>query len=191
MSGNLQTDQRDSSCLGGTNETKAFQSYLGKCRTNADTTRATNFFSESLQSIKDTFHSLRAQGDDLLILGESVMSVASLSGNSLDAVNTRIRGLYNEKKELQEERDRYQHHSKISDKSFLEDVLNGTPQAKTAPSLQDVTLLLFWFGWIVIVFTLTAVRWFSPGGSWKAGVFTLLLLILVTACLYSLLIQIA
>lgn len=119
------------------------------------------------------------------------MSIANLTGNSLEAVDKRIRDLQNEKKSLQEERDTYQRHSKSSDKSFLEDVMNGTPQAQTAPSLQDATLLLFWFGWIVIVFTLTAVRWFSPGGSWMAGLFTLFLLILVTACLYSLLVQIA
>jgi len=185
------TDNRDASCLGGTTETKAFETYLGKCRTNADTTRATNFFSQSLQSIKDTFQSLRAQGDDLVIMGDSIMAVANLSGNSVDAVDSRIAGLQREKKELQEERDTHLRHSKTSDKGFLEEVMNGTPQPQTAPTLQDATLLLFWFGWIVIVFTLTAVRWFSPGGSWKAGVLTLLLLILVTACLHSLLVQIA
>jgi hypothetical protein len=125
------TDNRNSSCLGGTNETKAFQNYLGTCRTNADTTRATNFFSQSLQSIKDTFQSLRAQGDDLIIMGDSIMAVANLSGNSVDAVDTRIGGLQREKKELQEERDTYQRHSKTSDKGFLEEVMNGTPKAQT------------------------------------------------------------
>jgi len=191
MSGNSQTDQRDASCLGGTNETNAFQSYLGKCRTNADTTRATNFFNESLQSIQDTFQKLRAQGDDLIILGDSMAAITNLSGNSINGVNNRIKDLQNQVKELQTTKNKYLQHSKSADKSFLEEVMNGTPQAQTAPSLQDATLLLFWFGWIVMIFTLTAVRWFSPGGSWKAGIFTLFLLILVTACLYALLVQIA
>jgi hypothetical protein len=187
----LNTDNRDDTCVGGTNETNAFDKYLKTCRKEADTGRATIFFNQSLESIQDVFKSLRAQGNDLLALGESTMSIANLTGNSIDEVNRRIRGLQNEKKRLQEERDTYMRHSKTSDKSFLEDVMNGTPQAQTAPSLQDATLLLFWFGWIVIVFTLTAVRWFSPGGSWMAGLFTLILLLLVTACLYSLLVQIA
>jgi hypothetical protein len=191
MSGNLQTDQRDATCGGGTNETNAFEFYLGKCRTTADTTRAKNFFIDSLEPIKDTFQKLRAQGDDLIILGDSMKAMTSLSGNSVNGVNERIKDLQKQVKELETTKNNYLQHSKSADKSFLEEVMNGTPQAQTAPSLQDATLLLFWFSWIVMIFTLIAVRWFSPGGSWQAGLFTLFLLALVTACLYSLLIQIA
>jgi len=124
-------------------------------------------------------------------MGDAIMTVSNLSGNSLEGVDSRITDLQNKKKELQKTIDTHRRQTNSTDKTFLEDVMNGTPQKQTAPTLQDATLLLFWFGWIVIVITLISVRWFSPGGSWQAGLITLLLLVLVSACLYSLLVQIA
>ena len=59
------------------------------------------------------------------------------------------------------------------------------------PNLQDLTLLVFWFGWLFMIVTIVAVRWFSPGGGWKAGSFTMGLMLLVTMCVYALIVQIA
>jgi len=78
-----------------------------------------------------------------------------------------------------------------ADRTFLEDVMNGAPQQQTAPTLQDITLLLFWFGWLTLMILLVYVRWASPGGGWKSGVFTLALMVFVTICVYALLIRVA
>jgi hypothetical protein len=78
-----------------------------------------------------------------------------------------------------------------ADKSFIEDIMHKTPRKELAPSIQDGVLLLFWFGWLTMMVTLVVIRWFSPGGTWKAGMFTLLLLTILTVCVYGLLLRIA
>ena len=69
--------------------------------------------------------------------------------------------------------------------------MHKTPRKELAPSIQDGVLLLFWFGWLTMMITLVVIRWLSPGGTWKAGLFTLLLLTILTICVYGLLLRIA
>jgi len=187
----MDTDKQDASCLSGTNETTTFNNYIKKCRTINDTRRSTNFFSESKESIKDTFKTLRAQFDDLLMTGDSVDTMLNLTGSTNGTIEKQIGELTKKKESVLQEIKHYRNISDSADKSFLEDIYNGTPQKELAPSLQDATLLLFWFGWLIFIITLTSVRWFSPSGTWKSGLFTFFLLVLVTLCMYSLLVQIA
>jgi len=191
MAKNLAVDTKDAMCLTGTSETTTFNNYIAKCRTSNDTAMSMNFFSEAKAKLKDTFTTLRAQFDDLLMTGDSVNTLANLTGTTTGAVDNQILDLKSKKTKLLNEIKHYRRLSDSADKSFLEDIYNGTPQKELIPSLQDIAMLLFWFGWSIMVFTLTAVRWFSPGGTWQAGLFTLLLLILVTVCVYALLIRIA
>jgi len=174
-------------CLINSNETKTFNDYLNSCRKPEDTTRANNFFSESIINYKSIFQGLRAQYTDLITAANSQNSILSLSGNTTPGVDTQIEGLQKKKEKLKQEIQHYQGTSESSNRMFLEDIMHGTPKAEMFPSLQDISLGLFIFGWVTICIILVLVRWKSPGGTWRAGIFTLILLILVTLCLYALL----
>jgi hypothetical protein len=52
-----------------------------------------------------------------------------------------------------------------------------------------MSLLLFWFAWIVMMTTLVGVRWSS--GGMTGALYTFVILFLVTVVLYALLQQIA
>ena len=81
--------------------------------------------------------------------------------------------------------------SESSDKAFLEDIMHKVPRQELTPSLQDGSLAFFWFGWLMMVFTLTYVRWSSPGGGVFAGLTTLFILTIISVCLHSLLLYVA
>lgn len=181
---------QNAKCLSGPVVTN-FNEYVRDCRTDADKSRANNFFSESKQKFKDIFRDFRAQYDDLVITGDQFSTLARLSGASAGEANTRLNALSKKKTELLAEIKSYRRISDSSDKTFLEDIMNGRPEKTITPTLQDSVLLLFWFGWLVMSITLVAVRWGSPGGGWRAGTFTLLLMLLVTLFIFALLNQIA
>ena len=185
------TNQQNAKCLPNTNETKAFQTYVSQCRTAQDTTRAMNFFSNSIQDYKSIFQSLRAQFDDLIVLGNNVNTLTNASGQTASGVDIQISEHQKKKDTLLAEIQHYRRQSEAADKSFLEDVMHGTPQEEVAPSLQDAVLLLFWFGWTLMVLTLVGIRWMSPGGTYKAGLFTFAVLFLVTICLYAIIQKVA
>lgn len=187
----MATNQRNATCLPNTTQTKAFTTYVTQCRTASDTARATNFFSNSTQSYKDIFQSLRAQFDDLIVLGDSVNTLTSASGNTVTGVDTQITEHQKKKDKLLAEIRSLRSQSEAADKSFLEDVMHGTPQQEIAPSLQDAVLLLFWFGWLLMTVTLVGIRWMSPGGNYKAGLFTFAVLFLITICIYAILQKVA
>jgi hypothetical protein len=171
--------------------TTSFTAYMASCRTPNDLSMANNFFSESKAKFTNIFSDFKAQYSDLITTGNNVNTLANLSGATVGGANTQLNSLSKKKTELLAEIKSYRRMSDSADKSFLEDIMHGTPQKELAPSLQDAVLLLFWFSWILISLTLVLVRWGSPGGGWRAGSFTLLLLFLVTLFLYALLNQVA
>ena len=177
-------------CLTGQVVTN-FNEYVRDCRTTDDISRGNNFFSESKQKFKDIFRDFRAQYDDLIITGNQFNTLASLSGATTGEANNQLDALNKKKTLLLADINSYRRISDSSDKSFLEDIMHGRPQKELAPSLQDAVLLLFWFSWLVLSITLVAVRWGSPGGGWRAGSFTLLLMLLVTLFVFALLKQVA
>ena len=169
----------------------SFNEYVRDCRTNDDRSRATNFFSSSKEKYKAIFRDFRAQYDDLIVTGNQFNTLAGLSGATTSEANSQLNALSKKKDMLLEEIKGYRRIGDSADKSFLEDIMHGRPQKELAPSLQDGVLLLFWFSWFVMSVTLVAVRWGSPGGGWRAGSFTLLLMLLVTLFLYAILKQVA
>ena len=181
----LQTDQKGAQCLPNTAETSQFQTYINSCRTSNDTTIATNFLSETVQKYIGIFETHRAHYNDLMITAENLNSAL---GNT-SAVQSEVDTMAKRKVKLQHEIEKYRSKSKSADKVFLEDIYNKTSKEEFAPSLQDVALLLFWFGWLVISITLIVVRW-STGG-WKAGLFSAVILLLVTVCVFAILVQVA
>jgi hypothetical protein len=187
----MSTNKKNAICVNGTREFKAFNDYISKCRSDDDTARSTNFFSSSAGLIQVQFQILRAQLDDLIHTGDSISSIMNLTGNTTKQADSKIISLSKKKEVLLQTLKEKRRIADSADKSFLEDIMHHKPKTELAPSLQDATLLLFWSGWITMVLTLSAVRWFSPGGTWQAGGVTLLLLLLVTVALYSLLIHIA
>ena len=187
----MAVNQTNATCLPNTSQTNTFRQYITQCRTASDTARATNFFSNSIQSYKDTFQSLRAQFDDLIVLGNSVNTLTTASGQTATGVDTQISEHQKKKDKLLAEIQSLRRQSEATDKSFLEDVMHGTPQEEIAPSLQDAVLLLFWFGWTVMALTLVGIRWMSPGGTYKAGLFTFAVLFLITICIYAILQKVA
>ncbi len=181
----------DAKCTAGAEYRIGFEQYISQCRSAADTRVADQFFSNSKEQLKKTFQDLRDQYTDLMVMGDSMVSIANLSGNSVGGVNTRLNELTKKKDMLQAEANHYKRLADASDKGFLDDIMHGTPKEELAPSLQDASLLLFCVGWLFISITLVLVRWGSPGGGWRSGLFTLVLMLLVTVCLYGLLKQVA
>lgn len=168
-----------------------FNTYVSVCRTTSDTARANTFFSNSTAVYKDTFQKLRAQYDDLLVTGDATNTMADLAGTSTSQTNTELNTLAKKQDLLKAEIDSYRRKAEMADKTFLEDILHGTPKEELTPTLQDVSLLLFWTGYAILALALVAVRFGSPGGGWRAGLVAFVLMLLVTLVLYALLKQIA
>lgn len=177
-------------CALGTSETAVFQDYISKCRTSADVQRGNNIFTFAESQFKDNFQNLRAEYDNLIISGNSISDMANLTGYTNDAANSQLNTLQKKKDMLLAEIKALRSQAEAYDRNFMDLVMEGGPKKEAAPSLQDLSLLLFWFAWLVMVVTLVAIRWGSPDGSWKAGVFVFILLLIVTLCLYALMRQI-
>jgi hypothetical protein len=184
---NLQTDRGSATCLPNSTESQQFQQYLNTCRTKQDTRIANTFLSETIQKYSTLFDSYRAQYTDLILNADNLYSLTS----NASSLNDEHNALQKQKDKLKEEIKYYRTQAGASDKAFLEDIYNGTPQKQLAPTLQDIILLLFWFGWLVMSITLIFVRWTSPGGGWQAGLFVSMILILVTLCIFAILVQVA
>ena len=179
----------DPTCLTGPTVT-GFNTYVSQCRSTDDTSRGNNFFSQSKDKFKNIFTDFKAQYTDLLHTGDSFSVLAGLSGATTSEANNQLNILSKKKTLLLADINSYRRIGDSSDKTFMEDIMHGRPQKELAPSLQDAVLLLFWFGWLVLSITLVAVRWGSPGGGWRAGSFTLLIMLLVTLVLFALLKQV-
>ena len=185
------TSALQAQCLTNTSQTQTFNSYIASCRTNSDTVRANNLFSPSINDFKNTFTQMRAEFDNLLIAGDNAAAIANLTGASTAEANTQLSELTKKKDMTMAEIKHLRTQVEASDRTFLDTVMNGPNEKESAPSLQDVALLIFWFGWLVVTVTIVTMRWTSPGGGWRAGVFTLGLMALVTLCVYAILLQVA
>ena len=180
---NRQTSS-SATCLAGDASSVAFQQYIRSCRNNVnknDDAIANNFLSESIDKYKNIFESYRAQYTDLMITTDNLQS----STQNASSLGDQINNLQKQKDKLIEEIKRYRTEAGASDRMFLEDAYNGVPQKKTAPTLQDVALLLFWFGWLVMGLVLIVIRWMS--GGWMGGLFVFVILMLVTLCVFAIL----
>ncbi len=186
----MATATTNAQCLRSAGLGQSFDQYITNCRPNADTMMARRLFPNS-GVFKDTFQYLRAQFDDILTTGDSMNALLNLSGATVSGADQQIRQLQDKKSSLQSEIGKYRRISESADRSFMDEVMNGTPKEQLTPTLQDVTLLLFWFGWLTMIITIVFVRWASPGGGWKSGVFTLALVLIVTLCVYALIAKIA
>lgn len=174
-------DTLNSKCLGTSQESTQFKAYIDQCKSSSDKAVATTFLSETINKYKEIFSSHRAQYDDLLITADNLVA---LSGNTGD-MDSQINKLSRQKTELQHKVNTNRSESSAYDQTFLEDIYNGTPDKKFAPTLQDVSLLLFWFGWLVMSIVLIYVRTMSPGGTYQSGLFVFVILLLTTLCVYA------
>lgn len=181
----------DAKCNTGAEYQANFAKYISQCRDAADTRLADQFFSNSKAKFQKVFQDLRDQYTDLMLTGDNLNTIGSLSGNSLVGVNKRLNELTKKKDLLDDEIRKYRGLAEAADKTFLDDIMHGSPKEELAPSLQDASLLVFWVGWLFILVTLVMVRWGSPGGGWKNGLFALAIMLLVTLCLFALLKQVA
>ena len=183
----LQTNQTSAKCLPNSLESTQFKEYINSCRTAQDNTISNTFLSASIDKFIDVFDSYKAQITNLMITADSV---SSLSSNTT-TLNNELKNSIETQTKLKSQIEEYRQKIGSSDKTFLEEIYNGTPKKENAPTLQDVALLLFWFSWLVMTVALVFVRWTSPGGGWKAGLFALVVLLLVTLCVFSILVQVA
>ena len=182
---------QDGRCVPGTDIPNNFQTYMDVCRSDGVKNLATNFFDKSTRTIQEQFATLRAQYTDLIATGDSVNTLLNLTGNSGTEIKGRINTLTTQKNELLQSINEKRRIADSADKSFIEDIMHKTPRKEFIPSIQDGVLFLFWFGWLTMMITLVIIRSFSPGGTWKAGMFTFLLLTILTICVYGLLLRIA
>jgi hypothetical protein len=178
-------------CVPGTDIPNNFATYMDKCRSNEIKDVSSNFFEQSTKTIQDQFTTLEAQCSDLITTGNSVDTLLHLTENSGSEIKKRIDSLGKQNKDILHSIDEKRRIADSADKSFIEDIMHKTPHKELLPSIQDGVLFLFWFGWLTMMITLVVIRWFSPGGTWKAGLFTLLLLSILTLCVYGLLLRIA
>ena len=186
----MATNTTDAQCLKSSSLGQSFDRYITSCRTNADTVMAKNMFPDAAV-FKNNFQKLRAQFDDMLTTGDSMNALANLSGATVSGADQQIKQLQDKKDGVQREIGKYRRISESADRTFMDDVMNGAPQEELAPTLQDIALLLFWFGWLTMAIIIVLVRWMSPGGGWRSGIFTLALILLVTLCVYALVVQVA
>ena len=174
----------DATCLAGDASTTAFNAYMTKCRNNInknDDANANTFLTETIDKYKGIFETYRAQYTDLMTATDNLKSTVGNTSSLTDQINN----LENQKNKLREEINKYRTQSGASDRMFLEDIYNGTPKMKTAPTLQDFVLLLFWFSWLLMSIVLVMVRWMSPDGIWKSALFVFVLLMLVSLCMFA------
>ena len=185
----MQTNQRDATCLSGTEDTTKFQSYVRRCRTTEDARTALNFLSASMEKYKDIFQSYRDQFNNLLVSADALAT--STSTGTAATLSKQKESLAKRRDTLKQEIQHYRRISNSAEKAFLEDIYRGTPQKEELPSLQDAALFIFWVGWLIMGVALVGVRWGSPGGTFMSAVFALLILALTTVCVYALLKQVA
>jgi len=184
----LQTNQGSAKCLPNSAESAQFKQYIDSCRTQQDTAIATTFLSETIDKYIPLFDSYRSQYTDLMLSADGLNSSTSNVGKLDESKNA----LHKQKEKLKAEIKYNRRISNSSDKTFLEDIYNKTPPKKTLiPTFQDIALLLFWFSWLMMSIVLVAVRWLSPGGGWMAGLFTAVIILLVTMCVFALIAQLA
>lgn len=186
MSG-LQTATTDAKCTNNSIETTQFKSYINSCRTPEDLRRATTFIGNTIEKYVTLFDSYRSQFTDLMISADGLNN----SMGNADSINQQISGLQETKNKLKKEIEEYRVLSNNSDKTFLEDIYYGTPKKLLAPTVQDITLLIFWFSWLIMSIVLIIVRTVSEGGGWKSGLFSFVILLLVTVCIFAILQQVA
>ena len=189
-SSNANPNVTNAQCLSSSALGSSFTEYIQQCRQQADTNMARNLFPDA-NAFKNVFQQLRAQFDDMLSTGNSMSALANLSGATVSGANQQLKQLQEKKDSVRAEINKQRRIAESADRTFLEDVMNGAPQEQSAPTLQDVTLLLFWFGWLTMSVVLVYIRWASPGGGWKSGAFTLALIAFVTICVYAILLRVA
>ena len=114
-------------------------------------------------------------------------SLVNLAGATTSKANGQIDALSKRKEILKSKIHHYRQKEQTSDKNFLEDIMHKTPKKEVTSTLQDITLLLFWFGWIILCSILIIVRYASPGGSVTSAAFSFVLVLMVTICIYALL----
>ena len=183
----LQTNTQDAKCLPNSAETSQFQKYIQSCRTPEDLARATTFLGNTIEQYVTLFESYRSQFTDLMISADGLSN--SIGNDS--SIDDQIKSLEEKKHKIKEKIESYRLVSNNADKTFLEDIYNGTPKDKLAPTLQDITLLLFWFSWLIMGIVLVIVRTVSEGGGLYSGLFAFVILLLVTLCVFAILIQVA
>jgi hypothetical protein len=185
----MPTNERDATCLGGTEDSSRFQSYVSRCRTTDDTRVAMNFLTQTLEKYKAVFQNYRDQFNNLMISADALAS--NTNAQTRQQLEDQKNALFKRRDTLKQEISNYRRISDSAEKAFLEDIYHGTPQKEESPTLQDVALFSFWLGWLVMGLVLVAVRWGSPGGNFMSAVFALLILALTTVCVYALLKQVA
>lgn len=185
----MPTNERDATCLGGTEDSAKFQSYVSRCRTTDDTRVAMNFLSQTLDKYRAVFQNYRDQFNNLMISADALAS--NTNAQTRQQLEDQKNALFQRRDLLKEEISKYRRLSDSAEKAFLEDIYRGTPQKEEIPTLQDVALFTFWLGWLVMGLVLVAVRWASPGGNFMSATFALLILALTTVCVYALLKQVA
>jgi hypothetical protein len=184
------TDAKNAKCLVGTAETKNFEQYVASCRTTDDTRRANNLFSPSIADFTATFDQYRAEYDNLIVTGDSVSTMADLTGGTTNQANQQLNEVTKKKDMLLAEIKAVRSQVEAIDRGFLDSIMQGVPSLEKAPTLQDWGLLLFFFSWFLMGLTLVGIRYASEGGGLKPAGFTFLLYMLVTIFVYSLIQQV-
>jgi hypothetical protein len=172
----------DAKCVNPEEQAK-FQSFLTTCMPQIP---GGQVLPSAYEKYIGTFETLRGQTTDLLQTGDKVSILADTGANTTAAANERVNALSRSRDLLRAEKQKYRRQAETADKAFLEDIMHGNPQGSSAMTLQDATLLLFFFSWLIMTIALVAVRWGSPGGSFASAVLTLVLMLFVTTVLYGL-----
>jgi hypothetical protein len=179
-------------CLNGAQlGTLTFPAYVQQCLKDENLTSVDNNIIYLKDYFINSYAALKGEYDSLIITLNNVNNLKTKTNSTTANLDERILSLTKKKKELEDELKRYTAEAEAKNQSFLDSILQGRPKETLTPTLQDATLLIFWFGWALLAITLVAVRWLSPGGGWRAGLYAAILLLLVTLCLYAVLQKVA
>lgn len=175
-----------SKCNPGTGEYSVnFQQYIQQCASSNDISRLNNIIdpADYIESIER----LSALTDDLIISNEGIQTTYASAGMNAGGLDARIRGLETEIDTLQNTKKSIQSETEAADRTFLDTITNEQPSAEGFPTLQDISIGIFVFGWLILGLSLITVRTIGPSGSFKGGALVFILFLFVTALMYALL----
>lgn len=179
------TGQAD--CVPGSGAYSAgFDSYVRKCISNNDLSRLNNLF--SIDEYRQTFDKLSGISDDLIISNKGLQSQMVASNMTTSALDKRLGEIQGEKEKLTAQLNETHEKTDAADRSFLDSITTqNTPQNDRFPTLQDIALAFFFFGWFVLGIVLIYIRAVGATGSLKSAALSAVLFVLVTMVLYALL----
>ena len=162
-----------------------FREYIRQCTSLNDESRLNNLVDTAVYS--DTIQNLRDVTNDLIISVDNIQNMHAKTGTTVSQLDREINSLMQTVDTLNSKKKTIETETQANDRSFLDHVISDVPTNESFPTLQDISIALFLFGWLVLGLSLLTIRTIGPSGSFRGGALVLLLFLFVTFLLYAIL----